>query len=131
MICFLSLDSQCQASQCLQIYVLKNTSDHGHPLFIDSLLSSEEITNVRLSFQSHLLQQRALQLNSTATAVDPSLSWKTGTVELFSSVVCVICLPWNVLRWNAFSITWNSTYPFMFVKVSSSLEAFPHSSTQN
>ena len=89
MICFLSLDSQWQASQCLQIYVLRNTSDRGHPLFTDSLLSAKEITNVRVRFQSHLLQQGALQFNFTATVV-LVLSWKPGASQRFSFVVCVI-----------------------------------------
>lgn len=97
MICFLSLDSQCQASQWLQIYILKNASDHGHPLFIDSLLSTKEITNLRLFPVSSsptkgkrvLVQQRVLVL-----------CWKTGTVKLF--VVCAICLYWNAPHCNAF-----------------------------
>lgn len=53
----------------LQLYVLNNTLAHGYPLFIDSLLSPEEITHLRLSFQSHLLQQRARQYSFTVVLV--------------------------------------------------------------
>lgn len=88
MICFLS-DSQCQLSECLKMCVLKNTSDHGHPLFKHSLLSTEDITNMRLLCQAHLPQQRALEFSFTVLLV---LGLKTGTVNLFSFVVCATCL---------------------------------------
>lgn len=41
-------------------YRLVSLKIHGHPLFKDSLLSTEDITNPRLHFQFHLLQQRTL-----------------------------------------------------------------------
>lgn len=58
MICFFTLSAELH--NAYRFLSLKILQDHGHPLLIDALLFTEEITNVRLSFQSHFIQQKAL-----------------------------------------------------------------------